>query len=200
MVSAPEEQPPRPETAGGLLERRRHPREFNEPAQCQQGGHRPPLPRTGETAYLQGEETESPRPALLFGVWPEPAGITCTRHEVCCCGKTQGQSVTFLSILVKKVVHFMKILRNETGPATFIGIQSLCWSACFWHAPDLFPLATSCLASSEDSMDKTKMRISVRGQVLGGGNLTLASQGETGIGRKKAITGCRGRQRVPQCY
>ena len=78
LVSAPEEQPPRPETAGGLLERRRHLREFSEPARCQQGGHCPPLPRTGQTAYLQGEEIESPMPDLLFGVWPEPAGITCT--------------------------------------------------------------------------------------------------------------------------
>ena len=124
-VSALVEQPP--ETAGGLLERSRHPGEFNEPAHCQQGGHCPPLPRTGEATYLQGEETESPMPALLSGVWPEPAGVTCTPPRDVLLWKDTGPvcNLSFNSCK-KKIFHFMRILRNETGPATFVGIQSLC--------------------------------------------------------------------------
>lgn len=43
---------------------------------------------------------------------------------------------------------------------------------------------------------KCKFQLGV--EFWGRGDLTLPSQGETGIGRK-AITGCRGRQRVPPC-
>ena len=139
-VSAPVEQSP--ETAGGLLERHRHLGKFNEAAQCQQGDHCPLPPRTGESAYLQGGEIESPTPALLFGVRPEPAGITCTPPRGVLLWKDTGPVCNLSFNSSKKKFHFMGILRNERGPATFIGIQSLCQSACFWHTPDLFPLAT----------------------------------------------------------
>ena len=125
LVSAPEEQPPRPETAGGLLERRRH---------------------LGNSANLLGANRvviahHCPgldRPLTFRVKRLNPPCLTCSlgcglnlqasrvpHNEVCCCGKTQGQSVTFLSILVKKVVHIMKILRNERPSYLYRNSESL---------------------------------------------------------------------------
>ena len=133
------------------------------------------LPRPEQTTYLQGGEIESttacpavglessphlsccwagalPAPAAL---WPRPPRDVLLWEET-------GSVCNLPFNPCKDTVPLRRILKNEVGPATFTGIRILCQSQCLWHKHLLLISShslpvTSCLESSEELMDETKM-------------------------------------------